>query len=100
MNKIKRQYKDYQLHTTSTEVKKHSSSREFDWTVYLCYSPPVDSLGYQTFHKIDDSFYSNTNPNKSPHGDKVYKLYVKNYDEYLSNDSAGQSIGQTIVKET
>lgn len=100
MDKIKKQYKDYQLHTTLSEYKRHSSSTELDWTVTQCQSLSVDSNGFQTFHKTDDSFYSNANPDKSPHGDKVYKLYVKKYDEYLSNDSTGQSIGQTLVKET
>ena len=50
--------------------------------------------------KIDSAFISNVNKSQSPHGDKLYKLYIKDYDAYIRNAPDGQPIVQVIVKET
>ena len=74
-----------------------TDSTKYKWTIALCAYMGEDVMGYH--HEIDSSYFSRANDSISPHGNKLYKLFVKDqksYD-YIFNS---QPIGQTLVKET
>lgn len=74
-----------------------TDSSKYKWTIALCTYKGEDIMGYH--HEIDSTFISSANDSISPHGNKLYKLFVKDqksYD-YIFNE---QPIGQTLVKET
>jgi hypothetical protein len=51
-------------------------------------------------HKHDSLFISKADSIKSLHGDKLYKLYVKDAESYNNGHGKQQPIGQVLVKET
>ena len=74
-----------------------TDSSKYKWTIALCKYMGEDVMGYH--HEVDSTFYSRVNDSLSPHGNKLYKLFVKDqtsYD-YIFNT---QPVGQTLVKET
>lgn len=93
--KISSEYKSYrQVYTSKTTV---IDSSKYKWTIYLCRYPGKESAGYYTEH--ENSFYSKADSSASPHGNKLYKLFVKDLTSYQSIEEM-QPIGQTLVKET
>jgi hypothetical protein len=74
-----------------------TDSSKYKWTIALCTYMGEDVMGYH--HEIDSTFISRANDSISPHGNKLYKLFVKDQKsyEYIFNQ---QPIGQTLVKET
>lgn len=74
-----------------------TDSTKYKWTIYLCTYQGEDVMGYH-FEK-DSLFFSRANDSISPHGNKLYKLFVKDQNsyDYIFNT---QPIGQTLVKET
>ena len=93
---IANEYKQYKQLTDSKIVVTDSS--KYKWTIALCSRPENMDLGWHS--KTDSSFVSRAPKSKSPHGDKLYKLFIKDYDAYIRNSPIGQPIGQVIVKET
>ncbi|HEV7782959.1 MAG TPA: cytochrome P460 family protein [Chitinophagaceae bacterium] len=94
---ISKEYKKYQQHRDVQLVVTDSS--KYKWTITLCDRPKDDpDMGWHP--KIDSTFISKANASLSPHGNKLYKLYIKEYGDYIQNAPTGQPAGQVIVKET
>jgi hypothetical protein len=88
LEKISKEYKTYTL------LYKAKDSL-LNWTVVGCAAPPKRHLG------PTDTFYlSKAVSLISLHGNKLYKLYVKDFPSYLNTLIKEQPIGQAIVKET
>jgi cytochrome P460 len=96
LTEIAKEYKQYKLFT-DTKIIVTDSSR-YKWTIVLCYRPKGIEMGWH--YKFDSSFISKADKSLSPHGDKLYRLFIKDYDAYLRNAPIGQPVGQVIVKET
>jgi len=65
-----------------------------NWTVVGCATPPQG-------HPDPTGFYrSKAVPQLSLHGDKLYKLYIKDLPSYVNTLIKEQPVGQVIVKET
>jgi hypothetical protein len=79
--RISKEYTSYALYNTQNY-----------WTITLC-EPYID-MG----SKGDTLHMSLADPKKSPHGDKLYKLYVKDEKAYTNNLDK-QPLGQVIIKE-
>jgi hypothetical protein len=91
--------KEYKKYKQFKEVKIIvTDSSKYKWTIALCSRPKNIEMGW--YHKIDSSFISKADKSLSPHGDKLYRLFIKDYDAYIRNAPIGQPIGQVIVKET
>lgn len=74
-----------------------TDSVKYKWTISLCAYLGEDVMGYH--HKMDSAFFSQANDSISPHGNKLYKLFVKDQNSYQSLSNP-QPVGQTLVKET
>jgi hypothetical protein len=79
--RISNEYTSYSLYNTQNY-----------WTIALC-EPHID-MG----SRGDTLHISLAEPKKSPHGDKLYKLYVKDEMAY-TNQLEKQPVGQVIIKE-
>lgn len=88
LQKISREYKTYTLLYNKT-------ASLLSWTVLDCTAPP------KGHRNVFDSFYtSKASPQISLHGNKLYKLYVKEFVSYVNPAIKEQPVGQIIVKET
>ncbi len=92
---IAKNYKTYNQEINGRTVI--TDSEKYQWTIFLCTYMGEDVMGYHI--EIDSSFFSRAKDSISPHGNKLYKLYVKDQTSY-DNIFNQQPIGQTIVKET
>lgn len=92
---ISKEYKNYNRKVRVETVVTDSTKYRYKWTVALCTYIDKETMGY--YHKTDSLFLSL--PVNSPHGNKLYKLYVKDENSYSKLDTI-QPKGQTIVKET
>lgn len=92
---ISKEYKNYSEHRN---IKITGVDSSYSWTIALCKMPDKKELRYHT--KPISHFISKVPVAISPHGNKLYRLFVKKYPDYLRNDSTGQPAGQVIVKET
>lgn len=88
-------YKSYSQAISVRTVVTDSS--KYKWTIALCRYMGEDIMGYHD--EIDSTFISRANDSISPHGNKLYKLFVKDQKSY-KNILNQQPIGQTLVKET
>ena len=88
LNEIAKEYKSYHRYKQRTVV---ADSSRFQWTITLCSVP-----GHV---KMDSSLMSRAGEG-SPHGNKLYKLFIKKPLPYFRNSADGQPVGQVIVKET
>lgn len=88
-------YKTYSQATSVRTVVTDSS--KYKWTIALCRYMGEDIMGYHD--EIDSTFISRANDSISPHGNKLYKLFVRDQKSY-KNILNQQPIGQTLVKET
>jgi hypothetical protein len=100
---VANEYKDYSLITQLNPQRKDSlfpliHYEEFQWTIQLCTPQARNDTEFIHF-KFDSLQFSDANQALSPHGDQLYKLYVKDMAAYLDIE-AGQPIGQVLVKET
>jgi hypothetical protein len=73
------------------------------WTIALCMLPPKPPKP-MPFHrvqidKVETHLMSEANPVQSPHGNKLYQLFIRNYAAYTNAKSKNQTVGQVIVKE-
>lgn len=93
LKQVSKEYKTYQLHRNKT-----TDSIALQWTITMCAAqPPIT----HRLKGIADSFsISKAIPEISPHGNKLYKLYIKDYPSYITNFVKEQPIGQVLVKET
>ncbi len=96
ITEIAGEYKSYRQLVDERMVV--TDSAKYKWTIRLCRIPRPEEMGHH--YERDSAFMSRANSAVSPHGDKLYKLFVKDYTAYLQNASAGQPVGQVIVKET
>lgn len=96
LREIAGEYKRYRQYIQNQIVV--TDSARYSWTIGLCEVPSPDSLGFH--YKSDSSFISKADETLSPHGNKLYKLYIKNYGAYVWMADRDQPIGQVIVKET
>jgi hypothetical protein len=96
--KISREYKGYQQYRAVNVIV--TDSARYKWTITLCGRPKDPNFQMGWHLKKDSSFISRANVLISPHGNKLYKLFVKNYSDYIRNPPVGQPAGQVIVKET
>lgn len=87
--RIAKEYKQYECYKKYTP---DADSTQYNWTIVTCRWP-----GH---YKIDTSFISEADKSTSLHGNKLYKLYIKDYRPYVLNRPEGQPKGQVIVKET
>ncbi|MFA6060477.1 MAG: cytochrome P460 family protein [Taibaiella sp.] len=97
LHEIASEYKSYRPYTQEHIVVTDSS--KFSWTIGLCEVPPAGDSLYGFHFQVDSSFMSMANEALSPHGNKLYKLYIKDYRSYLGFKTV-QPVGQVIVKET
>lgn len=92
---IANNYKSYNQDVDPKIVVTDSS--KYKWTIYLCAHQGEEIMGYH--YEYDSTFFSNADTITSPHGNKQYKLFVKDQSSY-DFISKAQPIGQTLVKET
>lgn len=92
---IANEYKTYSQDVSVRTVVTDSS--KYKWTIALCAYHGEDIMGYH--HEFDSTFFSKADTAVSPHGNKLYKLFVKDQSSY-DFISRTQPIGQTLVKET
>lgn len=92
---IAHNYRSYNQDVNSRIVV--TDSARYKWTIGLCVYMGEDAMGF--YRVYDHTFISKANDSLSPHGNKLYKLFVKDQQsyDYLSRE---QPIGQTLVKET
>ena len=95
LNRIAKEYKSYHQYKDNQIVVTDSS--KYKWTIALCTQPKNIDMGWH--YKRDSLFTSTADPTNSPHGNKLYRLFIKNYDDYRLPRKA-QPIGQAVVKET
>jgi hypothetical protein len=96
ITEIAKEYQQYKQFKDTKIIVTDSS--KYNWIVVSCFVPNSSEAGYH--YKIDSSFISKAHKTKSLHGNKLYRLFIKEYASYIRNDSIGQPIGQVIVKET
>ncbi len=92
---IAKEYKSYNQKVSGELII--TDTAKYEWTVAMCVTMSEEESGYHI--KMDSSFFSRPMAAKSPHGNKLYQLFIKNksaYDEIQTD----QPIGQTLVKET
>ncbi len=80
---ITKEYKKYTL-----EIDRSS----FKWTVAECVAPMIT--------RVDSLHFSRASAKKSPHGNKLYKFFVKDWYSYTDPSIKTQPVGQVLVKET
>jgi len=91
---VAKEYKSYRVFKNFTTVV--TDSARYKWTIFLCDQPA--NPGYHI--KTDSLYLSKAPMEASPHGDKLYKLYIKDYSAYMDTSLKSQPLGQTLVKET
>jgi|GEM_PF-5335623 len=96
IREIVKEYKQYHLYKDLKVVV--TDSAKYQWSQPLCIHPS-DTRDHGYFIQRDSLFISDANEIKSPHGNKLYRLYIKSFDAYV-NDRVDQPEGQVIVKET
>ncbi len=92
---IAKEYRSYKRNIAAELVI--TDSARYEWTVTMCIKLSDEKMGFHV--KMDSTFFSKSKAAVSPHGDKLYQLFIKNkpaYDEIQTD----QPIGQTLVKET
>jgi len=94
--KISREYKNYRQYSDVQIVV--TDSAKYKWTIAFCARPKNMDIGWH--FKTDSSFVSKADKMLSQHGDKLYRLFIKDYNAYVRNAPIGQPEGQVIVKET
>ena len=93
---IAKEYRQYrQFKDIKTAV---TDSSKYKWTIALCIRLQNQDGGFHT--KEDSTFFSKADQTISLHGNKLYRLFIKDYASYIQNRPAGQPLGQVIVKET
>lgn len=80
---IARDYKNYAAY-----------ARSMKWTISLC-RPQLSPSEMDSLH-----FLSEADPKLSPHGNKLYKFFVKDMSSYKDTTIKNQPFGQILVKET
>src|SRR6218665_2211049 len=95
LREIATQYRSFRPYVTRSVVV--TDSAKYSWTIGLC-SVPDDSVAflYGFHYKTDSSFISQANESVSPHGNKLYKLYIKDYRSYVGRYRKEQPVGQVI----
>ena len=85
--------KAYKTYFRYDNVVKDSAT--LNWTIELCapFSPTKQAT-------MDNLRFSTPNSLGSRHGNKLYKLYVKDINSYSDTTKKMQPLGQVIVKET
>ncbi len=87
--KIAGEYKTYLRYDNVT-----NDNAALSWTVTTCAS--ISSLQ----KNIDSLHFSKASSSVSQHGNKLYKLYVKDLRSYTDTTKKMQPLGQVLVKET
>lgn len=96
IKEIAKEYKQYHLYKDLKVAV--TDSAKYQWSQPLCIHPKgTRNHGYVI--QRDSLFISEANEMMSPHGNKLYRLYIKSFDAYV-NAKADQPEGQVIVKET
>ncbi len=96
LSEIAKEYKSYRQFNNTRLIVTDSS--KYKWTIALCVQPNNPALGVH--YKKDSLFISKADPLESPHGNKLYRLFIKSYTDYINLSGKPQPIGQVIVKET
>jgi hypothetical protein len=86
--RISQEYNTYTLYSSSEDP----NSPNYKWAISLC--EPMYSHGVYG----DTLHISAPGENKSPHGNKLYKLYIKDWEAY-SKKTGPQPEGQVLIKE-
>lgn len=94
--KIAKEYKTY--NTIKKDNVIVADSNKYKWTISLCRQVSDSERGIH--RKQDSLFISKADAIQSLHGDKLYKLYVKDLQSYNQGLFNPQPIGQVLVKET
>lgn len=93
---ITKEYKSYTLLKGVQVVV--TDSAKYEWSQILCFIP-ADTREHGYVIQQDSLFISEASEVMSPHGNKLYRLYIKNFDAYVKGGST-QPVGQVLVKET
>ena len=97
---ISEEYKAYARYDNTRMVITDSAA--WNWTISLCtttpQTSPYKSSGTQII--VDSLHISKPNMASSPHGNKLYKLFVQDIKSYRDTTLKFQPLGQVIVKET
>jgi Cytochrome P460 len=97
-DKLKKIAKEYMYYEQKKKLQIIvTDSAKYKWTIALCKAPKNFDMGWH--YKRDSLFISNADSVKSPHGNKLYQLFIRNRDAYSLADRDTQPIGQVIVKE-
>lgn len=98
--KIAKEYKSYSRFNRYKTII--TDSAVWNWTIALCIqldkTDTLRSSGQK--HVIDSLHISKASSDASPHGNKLYKLFVKDIVSYNDTTIKFQPIGQVLVKET
>jgi hypothetical protein len=96
---ISNEYASYFRYDNSKMVITDSAASK--WSIPLCRSLNIADSSKYGIKFISDSLHiSRTSISSSPHGNKLYKLFVKDIKSYNDSTIKFQPIGQVIVKET
>ena len=93
---IAQEYRQYRQFKDIKTVVTDSS--KYKWTIALCIRLKDNDPGFHA--KEDSTFFSKADQTLSLHGNKLYRLFIKDYASYIQNCPEGQPLGQVIVKET
>jgi carboxylesterase type B len=91
------EYQSYKQEVDFSRYVKDSSV--YEWTIALCSDVGGGSKQFKYEFKHDSTFISNADAKYAPHGNKLYKLFIKDRSSY-GNITLTQPVGQTLVKET
>lgn len=95
LTQISNEYKSYSRMISSDSIQDRM--KDMQWTTALCVSFKRESPSYRV---IEDSVhFSLADASVSPHGNRLYQLYVKDKRSY-DRKVLYQPLGQTLVKET
>lgn len=94
---------EYKTYDRFENIKvKITDTAAWNWTISLCTSMPKTSP-YKTNGMtlvLDSLHMSSALPSLCRHGNKLYKLYIKDIKSYKDTSIKTQPLGQVIVKET
>ena len=95
LNRIAKEYESYHQYNQVQVVRPDGS--KYRWAPGMCFRPSNRDTGWH--YRRDSLFTSSADPVNSPHGNKLYRLFIKNDDDYMQPNKP-QPVGQAIVKET
>jgi hypothetical protein len=95
LEKIATGYRSFREHRQYDTAR--TADGVYKWTQPLCVKLTKSDIEQRM--QNNGLHLSGADPDMSPHGNKLYRLYVKDYDAYWEQQTE-QPLGQALVKET